>query len=418
MTWEDLILSPEFNKWILERTSSAQIPQGSRLDPFITSMRVSGQAVPWLAEIRKTGSLTVPNDITQATADMRGAGLLQSENSQIVLTQLGSKIADEYAAFAILDSDEENELPRCMLLAIYGILYKDARYIGYLEFWNELRSSFNVNKLLDSPQGLYLVSYLDYQIKGFTPWEIALNESAGSLEPNGLDFERLKARFSKEEGEALDSFQRRVTDYANRPAGRVNFCTAMEALMISEVEVAGFLRARGVSPETIAICVSIYKKAYSELELPKKIDDLFGQRVQRAQADVDSRGIDSGELPADYFPNLVPSRIEITVSRFIRDTKLTKYLKNLHKNQCQLCAQPFHFENGQAYTEAHHIRPLGNPHNGPDIKENIIIVCPNHHAMCDFGGIKLDSKQVRQHEKHPIDEKNISYHNTTIYRTK
>jgi hypothetical protein len=38
---------------------------------------------------------------------------------------------------------------------------------------------------------------------------------------------------------------------------------------------------------------------------------------------------------------------------------------------------------------AHHIQPLGRPHCGPDCIENLIVVCPNHHAMCDYGAIKL-----------------------------
>jgi putative restriction endonuclease len=37
-----------------------------------------------------------------------------------------------------------------------------------------------------------------------------------------------------------------------------------------------------------------------------------------------------------------------------------------------------------------HIRPLGAPHNGPDVKENIIIcLCPNHHVLFDSGAITL-----------------------------
>jgi putative restriction endonuclease len=36
-----------------------------------------------------------------------------------------------------------------------------------------------------------------------------------------------------------------------------------------------------------------------------------------------------------------------------------------------------------------HIRPLGAPHNGPDVKENIICLCPNHHVLSDSGAITL-----------------------------
>ncbi|MBT6251913.1 MAG: hypothetical protein HOI84_01280, partial [Flavobacteriaceae bacterium] len=30
-----------------------------------------------------------------------------------------------------------------------------------------------------------------------------------------------------------------------------------------------------------------------------------------------------------------------------------------------------------------HIKPLGRPHSGPDVKENLLCLCPNHHDQFD-----------------------------------
>ena len=45
--------------------------------------------------------------------------------------------------------------------------------------------------------------------------------------------------------------------------------------------------------------------------------------------------------------------------------------------------------------QAAHIRPLGRPHDGPDIPENILCLCPNDHVRFDYGVIFIsDSGEV------------------------
>jgi hypothetical protein len=46
------------------------------------------------------------------------------------------------------------------------------------------------------------------------------------------------------------------------------------------------------------------------------------------------------------------------------------------------------------YCEAHHIRPLGIPHNGADSSDNILIVCPNHHKTLDYGAMMIDLSRL------------------------
>ena len=108
-----------------------------------------------------------------------------------------------------------------------------------------------------------------------------------------------------------------------------------------------------------------------------------------------------------------PARIEIHTYRILRDTKLARTLKSLHQDACQICGQVISIQ-GDTYSEAHHIRPLGSPHNGPDVAENILVLCPNHHVMCDYGSIQLDLENLRVHPQHSIGTQFIEYHNTVI----
>lgn len=109
-----------------------------------------------------------------------------------------------------------------------------------------------------------------------------------------------------------------------------------------------------------------------------------------------------------------PERRETILQRLIRDTATARDLKLRHHNQCQICGLAVPLWEGQTYAEAHHIRPLGHPHNGPDLPSNMLILCPNHHAQCDLGAIRLDLASLRQLPDHFIDTEHIRYHNTTI----
>jgi hypothetical protein len=107
-------------------------------------------------------------------------------------------------------------------------------------------------------------------------------------------------------------------------------------------------------------------------------------------------------------------RITSTVYRILRDTELAKQLKRDYRYCCQVCGHSIEFPDGSRYAEAHHIRPLGRPHCGPDCVENLIVLCPNHHAMCDYGAMKLVVDNLRIIEGHYIDPKYIAYHNERV----
>lgn len=69
------------------------------------------------------------------------------------------------------------------------------------------------------------------------------------------------------------------------------------------------------------------------------------------------------------------SRSDVRVNRIIRDTALIQRLKTIHNGQCQRCNLRLDLPDGSAYSEGHHLQPLGGPHHGPDVPENVIILC-------------------------------------------
>lgn len=123
------------------------------------------------------------------------------------------------------------------------------------------------------------------------------------------------------------------------------------------------------------------------------------------------------KLAVDFeAPEEEVSRKLVQTYRIIRDTRLALEIKALYEFECQLCGTVIQFEDGRSYAEAHHIRPLGKPHNGPDHRENVLCVCPNCHAKLDYGIIKLDFSKVKLQSGHLIAQEHIDYHNEFIYR--
>jgi hypothetical protein len=80
----------------------------------------------------------------------------------------------------------------------------------------------------------------------------------------------------------------------------------------------------------------------------------------------------------------LPEKLREQVTRLVRDTRVTRDVKRLDDYTCQLCTTRLEIEPGRHYAEGHHIRPLGYPHNGEDVRENVICVCPNCHVLLDY----------------------------------
>jgi len=123
-------------------------------------------------------------------------------------------------------------------------------------------------------------------------------------------------------------------------------------------------------------------------------------------------------------------RASIQTTRIIRDTKIVKQLKLLYLDRCQICGEAIILRS-RHYSEGHHLQPLGSDHNGPDISENIIILCPNHHVEMDYGALAIDpvtlevihvnkknayiNKKINVNVIHPLAQKYLSYHYYTVF---
>lgn len=109
-------------------------------------------------------------------------------------------------------------------------------------------------------------------------------------------------------------------------------------------------------------------------------------------------------------------RTPSTILRIVRDTAVSRKVKSLHDFHCQICGTRLECEGGP-YAEAAHIRALGAPHNGPDVVENVLCLCPNHHVLFDYGSFSIadDYMLIGQEGRlrtvigHTIDVAHIEY---------
>ena len=118
-----------------------------------------------------------------------------------------------------------------------------------------------------------------------------------------------------------------------------------------------------------------------------------------------------------------PEYSSTIVSRRIRDSQLSRQIKQLYDFQCQVCETQILAVNGHFYAEGAHVRPLGRPHVGQDNWANILCMCPNHHTQFDLGGMVVtDRMEVVETRKmtaiaeltfrksHFLDITNVRYH--------
>lgn len=112
-------------------------------------------------------------------------------------------------------------------------------------------------------------------------------------------------------------------------------------------------------------------------------------------------------------------RVEIISTRIIRDTKLSKTVKEMYEYTCQVCNARIELPTGNFYMEGAHIRPLGKPHDGPDNLSNILCLCPNHHLMFDKYCYSINPESLELvgidgfltlKNEHVLDTAHLSYH--------
>ena len=118
----------------------------------------------------------------------------------------------------------------------------------------------------------------------------------------------------------------------------------------------------------------------------------------------------------------IPRKIKTTTVRVIRDTVKTKKLKIRYDNICQVCRSKI----AENYSDVHHVWPIGD--KGDDDYDNMLVLCPNHHAMFDLALIQFDESRKghlvhvngKEYGKlyfkkdHRIHQKNIEHNNMRV----
>ena len=109
------------------------------------------------------------------------------------------------------------------------------------------------------------------------------------------------------------------------------------------------------------------------------------------------------------------------VTRFIRDTKKVRQLKEKYDNRCQICGYTISISAISKYSEVHHLHPLKD--GGDDNFANKLVLCPTHHVEFDYKtiGIGTDRKTIinsngkqigvlTMQKDHKIAMKHIRFH--------
>jgi hypothetical protein len=129
----------------------------------------------------------------------------------------------------------------------------------------------------------------------------------------------------------------------------------------------------------------------------------------------------NGQSPGEFLISCdasePPKRAATFVLRVIRDTAVAKGLKQLYGWKCQVCGQRICCDVDSFYAEGHNLRPLGK-HYGLDEPANMLVLCPNHHAMFDFGiplflspmSIQICRRRLRLTSRHALAVENIDYY--------
>ena len=165
------------------------------------------------------------------------------------------------------------------------------------------------------------------------------------------------------------------------------------------------------------------------LEMKTEADDELSKLTSKEIVQLDSAKDADPQEPARDLATPDPDRVETTRSRVVRNTDLAHDMKRMYDYVCQICGDTRRGPGGDPYAEAHHIRPLGNPHDGPDEPGNILVLCPNHHADFDYGRLAVDPEtrhvmhtyeeavdgtKLTIADPHDLSDNQLEYHNQII----
>lgn len=209
---------------------------------------------------------------------------------------------------------------------------------------------------------------------------------------------------------------RQVEDQTWENTGNAGLLKSMDAGLPVRV-IRGSKHKSSFSPKSGYVYAGLYSVVDAWEDIGKNGYKICRFRLVYSGGNFDRNLPEYVEYELDYKIR-EKKRVKGTVIRVVRDSKLTRDVKALYKNKCQVCGVVIPTKRGE-YSEAAHIKPLGKPHNGDDSLSNLICLCPNHHVMYDRGAFTItdDFKIIGKvigdltvHSKHNIDKSNLKYH--------
>ncbi|UAY55665.1 YDG/SRA domain-containing protein [Arachidicoccus terrestris] len=200
-----------------------------------------------------------------------------------------------------------------------------------------------------------------------------------------------------------------------------------KALLVSEMSglpvrlTRGFNHKSEFSPKSGYVYGGLYRVTDHFEEKGKDGYTICRFRLEKINSFENSLQIGKPAVPELFTTS---ERVATTVLRIIRDTKLSKRVKELYDYKCQVCGIQISVK-GIKYAEGAHIKPLGNPHKGEDKLGNLLCLCPNHHVMFDKGVFTIHPSEYSligiggeltfDHKKHVLDQENLKYHQEHIF---
>jgi hypothetical protein len=153
-----------------------------------------------------------------------------------------------------------------------------------------------------------------------------------------------------------------------------------------------------------------YDRFYGVYDRTATNDEIIAKRAVVFFARTLCRLYGTAPVASDMDSEGIPARVKQTIYRIVRDTEASLDIKQLYGFHCQVCGKRLEIEPGQFYAEAHHLKPLGGEHKGPDVRGNLMCLCPNHHALFDYFSIPLDRARLKLN-RHKLGQSFVDYHN-------
>jgi len=116
---------------------------------------------------------------------------------------------------------------------------------------------------------------------------------------------------------------------------------------------------------------------------------------------------------------ITPDRVKRDSYQIKRNPKLAENIKDTYDFKCQVCGVYLDSPKNPIAIGAH-IKGLGKPDDGPDVIENMLCLCPNHHDQFDKFSFYIEPKTlivrgIKDYEgkaltiKHEIDNEFLEY---------